>query len=299
MLKFTQKQKIVKIGNIQLGGLPGENPTALIGSIFYRGHRIVSDPEEGIFDKHKAKALLDKEAEVSAETGNPRIIDVVGDTSKALIKYIEFVAANSTSPILVDSAMSKVRMEVIKHFAQSELVPRLVYSSIDIHCSEDELAAIKDSGIKSAIVLAFSAKAARPKDRVKLLQEKLLGSAQRAGVENILVDTGVLDVPSISWSTQAVWEVKEALGYPCGCATSNALYMWEKLKKKGSPLFETVGAAVMSFPIGSGANFILYGPIRNAPWIYPTCAALDAIVAYGEIGMGMRPLDGHPLYKIF
>ncbi|HJX69624.1 MAG TPA: tetrahydromethanopterin S-methyltransferase subunit H, partial [Dehalococcoidia bacterium] len=57
MLKFTQQQKICEIGDIYLGGQPGENTTVLIGSIFYRGHRIVSNSEEGIFDRQKAKAL--------------------------------------------------------------------------------------------------------------------------------------------------------------------------------------------------------------------------------------------------
>ncbi len=299
MLKFTQQQKIIEIGGVRVGGQPGETPTVLIGSIFYGGHKIVSNPEEGIFDKQKAKDLLDKEAEASAQTGNPRIIDVVGDSPKALIKYVEFVAANSEAPILVDSALPKARLEAVKHFAKTELVPRLIYSSIDVHCSEEELAGIKDSGIKSAIVLAFSTKAARPKDRIKLLKEKLLVSAQKAGVENMLIDVGVLDVPSIGWSADAIWEVKEGLGYPSGCATSNALYMWEKLKKKGSPLFETVGSVVMGYPIGSGADFILYGPIRNAPWVYPACAVLDAMVAYSGIAMGIRAPQGHPLYKIF
>jgi tetrahydromethanopterin S-methyltransferase subunit H len=299
MFKFTQEQKICKIGDINLGGQPGENPTVLIGSIFYRGHRIVSDPDEGIFDKQKAKDLLDREAELSAETGNPRIIDVVGDATKALIKYIEFVAANSTSPILVDSSLPKARLEAIKHFAKTEVVPRLIYSSVDPYHTDDELACIKDCGIKSAIVLAFTAKAVKPKNRVKLLTEDLLVAAQRADVENMLIDVGVLDIPSIGWSTQAIWEVKEALGYPCGCATANALYMWGKLKKKGAPTFESVGSVVLLWPISWGANFILYGPIRNAPWVYPACAALDAMVAYGGMSMGIHPTKEHPLYRIF
>ena len=58
---------------MRLGGQTGDNPTVPIGSIFYRGHRIVSYPVEGIFDKQKAKDLSDKEAEASAQTGNPRV----------------------------------------------------------------------------------------------------------------------------------------------------------------------------------------------------------------------------------
>lgn len=282
-----------------MGGQPGENPTVLIGSIFYSGHRIVSDLEKGIFDKQRAKALLDREAELSAETGNPRIIDVVGETTQALINYIEFVAANCQAPILVDSATPRVRMETIEHFANTEIAPRLIYNSIDTHYSEEELACIKDCGIKSAIILAFDTKAIRPKDRVKLLEDNLLGAAQRAGVENVLIDTGVLDVPSISWSAQSIWEIKNALGYPSGCAPANALYTWKSIKAKGSPAFEASGSSVFVLSISWGADFILYGPIGSAHWVYPACATMDAMVAYGGKITGIRPTKEHPLYKIF
>lgn len=299
MFKFAQQQKICQIGDVRLGGQPGENATVLVGSIFYSGHRIVSDLEKGIFDKQKAKDLLDREAELSAETGNPRFIDVVGETTNALINYIEFVAANCEAPILVDSAIPKVRMETIKHFANTEIVPRLIYNSIDIHYSEEELACIKDCGIKSAVVLAFTTKAIKPKDRVKLLEDNLLGAAERANLENVMIDTGVLDVPSISWSTQAIWEIKNALGYPSGCAPANALYQWKNARARGSPAFEASGSSVFVLSISWGADFVLYGPIGSAYWVYPACAAMDAMVAYGGQTVGIRPVKEHPLYKIF
>ena len=299
MLTFTQEQKTYTIGDVTIGGQPGENPTVLMGSIFYQGHRIVSDPAKGIFDKQKAKDLLDKEAEISSITGNPRIIDVIGDTTPALINYLEFVAANSTSPILVDSPIAKVRMDAIRHFAKTEVLQRLVYNSIEDHHSEEELACIKECGIKTAVILAFNVKSIRPKKRIKLLEEKLLGAAEKAGVENMLIDTGVLDIPSISWSSQAIWEIKNKLGYPGGCAPANALYQWKKKKPKGSPEFEVCGTSSYLLPIGWGANFILYGPIGNASWVYPACATLDAIIAYGEQGKGINIKKEHPLYQMF
>lgn len=299
LLKFSREQKTFRIGGIDVGGQPGERPTVLIGSIFYRGHRIVSNPEEGIFDRQEARHLLNREAELSAQTGNPRIVDVIGDTAQALINYVEFVAANCEALILVDSPMAKARMATIEYFANTELATRLIYNSIEPNCSEEELACIRDCGIKSAVVLAFSGKSIRPRDRVKLLKENLLGAAERAGVENVLIDTGVLDVPSISWSTQAIWQIKEELGYPSGCAPSNALYLWERLKASGSPVFEATATAAFVLPISWGADFLLYGPIRNAPWVYPASAAMDAMVAYGGRNVGIRPSEGHPLYKIF
>jgi tetrahydromethanopterin S-methyltransferase subunit H len=300
MLKFSAEQKVYDIAGVEIGGQPGERPTVLVGSIFFSGHRIVDDPLKGSFDRDKAKTLLDREAEAAARTGNPRMIDVIGDTGQALINYVEFVAAHSEAPILVDSFSPQVRLEAVRHFAGSEVVPRLVYNSIAEDCTEEELACLRECGVRSAVIMAFSTSAPKPKSRIKLLQEKLLPAAERAGVENVLVDLGVLDIPSVSWTALAIREVKEVLGYPAGCAPSNALYTWEKLRAQGRPAFEAAAASVFALTQTQGANFVFYGPIRNAPWAFTAAAAVDAMIAYAGRFTRVRPVtDNHPLYKIF
>ncbi|MDY7076413.1 MAG: tetrahydromethanopterin S-methyltransferase subunit H [Chloroflexota bacterium] len=300
MLKFNADQKVTDIAGVEVGGQPGERPTVLIGSIFFSGHRIVSDSLKGVFDKDKARTLLDREAEAAARTSNPRLIDVIGDTAAALINYIEFVAAHSDAPILVDSFSQKVRLEAVRHFAGTEVVPRLVYNSIAEDYTEEELACLRECGVKSAVILAFSTAAPRPKSRIKLLQETLLPAAERAGLENILVDLGVLDIPSVGWTALAIREVKDTLGYPAGCAPSNALYTWEKLRAQGRPAFEAAAASVFALAQNQGADFLFYGPIRNAPWVFSAAATVDAMMAYTGRFTGVRPVtDDHPLYKIF
>ncbi|MDY7040681.1 MAG: tetrahydromethanopterin S-methyltransferase subunit H [Chloroflexota bacterium] len=300
MLKFNADQKVTDIAGVEVGGQPGERPTVLVGSIFFSGHRIVSDSLKGIFDKDKARALLDREAEAAARTGNPRLIDVVGDTTPALINYIEFVAAHSDAPILVDSFSQKVRLEAVRHFAGTEIVPRLVYNSIAEDYTEEELACLRECGVKSAVILAFSTAAPRPQSRIEFLQETLLPAAERAGVENILVDLGVLDIPSVGWTALAIREVKDTLGYPAGCAPANALYTWEKLRAQESPAFEAAASSVFAFIQAQGADFVFYGPIRNAPWVFSAAATVDAMIAYTGRFTGVRPAtDNHPLYRIF
>ena len=300
MLRFNAEQKVYNIAGVEVGGQPGERPTLLIGSIFFSGHLIVTDPLKGVFDKNKARAQLEREAEAAAYTGNPRLIDVIGDTGPALINYIEFVATHSDAPILVDSFSQKVRLEAIRHFAGSEVAPRLVYNSIAEDYTEEELACLRECGVKSAVIMAFSTSAPKPKSRVKLLQQKLLPAAERAGVENILVDPGVLDIPSVSWTALTIREVKDTLGYPSGCAPSNALYTWEKLRAQGRPAFEAAAASVFTLTQTQGADFVFYGPIRNAPWVFPAAAAVDAMMAYTGRFTGVSPAtDVHPLYRIF
>jgi len=300
MKKFSKEQETYSIGGIPVGGQPGERPTVLIGSIFFSKHQIVSDPVKGIFDREKARNLLDREAELAASTGNPRIIDPIGESSTALINYIEFIAAHTDAPILVDSPQQNARLETLRHFAGSAIIPRLIYNSIAEDCTQEELVGIKKCGIKSAIILAFSTAAMKPKARIKLLREKLLPAAEQAGIEHILVDVGILDIPSVSWAAQAIHMIKEEFGYPAGCAPSNALFQWEKVRKQGREAFQAAAAASFAFTQCEGADFLLYGPIRFAPWVFPACSAIDGLIAYGGRFSGIRPTSReHPLYKIF
>jgi tetrahydromethanopterin S-methyltransferase subunit H len=300
MQRFTAEQKTYNVAGVEVGGQPGQRPTVLIGSIFFSGHKIVKDNFKGVFDQDKARALLDADAEASARTGNPRFIDVIGDTGPALINYIEFVAQHTDAPMLVDSFSQKVRLEALAHFAGSEIAPRLVYNSIAEDYTDEELDCLRSCGIKSTIIMAFSTAAPRPKQRIKLLTEKLLPAAARAGIENVLVDPGVLDIASIGWTALAIHDIKETLGYPCGCAPSNALFTWQKLRDQGQPAFEAAAAATFALTQAEGADFVHYGPIRNAPWVYQAVATADAMTAYAGRITGVRPVtEAHPLYRIF
>jgi len=300
MKKFSTDQKVYSIAGVTIGGQPGEWPTVLMGSIFFSRHRIVTDQSKGTFDAVKALQLLEREAEASRSTANPRIIDPIGETGEALINYIRFIADHTDAPILVDSPLQKARLQALRHFAGSPVISRLVYNSIGEDFTEEELACIRECGVRSAIILAFSTRAIKPADRLRLLTDKLLPAAGRAGIEQMLIDPGVLDIPSISWTAQAIEMIKEELGYPAGCAPSNALLQWEKMRGQGESVFQAAAAAVFAATQLMGANFLFYGPMRFAPWAYPACAATDALLAYGGRLRGIRPAGReHPLYKIF
>jgi tetrahydromethanopterin S-methyltransferase subunit H len=300
VLKFSRDQKTYNIAGVEVGGQPWERSTVLIGSIFYSGDKIVKDPIKGIFDEEKAKAMLKAEEKISKLTGNSRFIDVLGESTEALIRYIEFVADQTSIPILVDSPSQKVRVGVMKHFANSALMPRLIYSSIGVDYTEEELNCLTKCGVKNVIIMAFSMKAIKPKRKIELLETELIPAVKSAGIENILIDAGVMDVASISWVSLAIRDLKEKFGYPTGCAPANALYSWDRMKKLGKVAFHTASASVFSMTRFLGADFCLYGPIKNASWIYPAVATTDGLLAYGGRLNGLKPLsNNHPLYKLF
>ena len=198
MFNFCVPQKEFKVGNMTIGGPPGQNPPVLSGSIFFTGHLVVKDPEKGIFDQDKVKRQLERDGESSEQTGIPRIIDIQGETAEALINYTEFVAANCDAPISIDSALPRARMETIKYFKGSEVIPRIIYNSIGHTLPEEELECIENCEVKTAVLMPFSTKTVKPKKRVELLNDSLLAAAERSGVENILVDTGVWTFPALA-----------------------------------------------------------------------------------------------------
>ncbi len=306
MFRFDKPQETVRIGGLTLGGQPGEFPTVLIGSIFYDRHKIVEDMKTGKFDKEQALELIRSVEGLSEKTGNPFMLDVVGSTPQAMVRYVDFVAENCEAPFLVDSSIVGVRLSGIKHAVEVGLGDRSVYNSIDHYAKEEELSSLNEVGVESAVVMAFNPRDLRPEGRLKLLtgnEEKpgLLARVRQAGVKNIIVDTAVLDVPSIGLSARTIFLVKERLGLPCGCAPSNALSAWKKCSENfGEIGFKACRANANAMPILMGADFTLFGPIAYASEIFPVCALADALVAYTgqHFGTSIRAPD-HPLRRIF
>ncbi|MGD0996152.1 MAG: tetrahydromethanopterin S-methyltransferase subunit H [Candidatus Bathyarchaeia archaeon] len=307
MFKFEKEQKVFNIAGVNIGGQPGEYPTALIGSIFYSGHKIVSDHVKGDFDKKQAEALINKVEELSEKTGNPYILDVVGETSEALIKYIDFVADITKCPFLVDGVTSQIRMPSMKHAVEIGLAERAIYNSIDFHVSNEENNFLKDCRVQNAVLMAFNPKKPWADGRVDVLkgesgQKGLLKVAEEAGVQKVLVDTAVLDMPSIAICSKAIQLVKSEFGLPAGCGAANAVTTWKRVKKgEFGPLAYEVcsgGSGILTQTMG--ADFLLYGPIELSETMFIACAMTDALIAYGARKLGIvTKTRNHPLYKIF
>ncbi|MCS7115668.1 MAG: tetrahydromethanopterin S-methyltransferase subunit H [Nitrososphaerota archaeon] len=307
MFKFEKEQKVFNIAGVNVGGQPGEYPTVLIGSIFYSGHKIVSDHVNGVFDKKQAEALINRVEELSDKTGNPFILDVVGETPEALIKYIDFVGNLTKCPFLVDGAAAKIRIPAMKHAVEVGLNERALYNSIDFNVTDDEIKFLKECGVQNAVLMAFNPKKPWAEGRIDALKGEagrkgLLQAAEEAGVKNLLVDTAVLDMPGISISARAIYLVKNEFGLPSGCGPANAVTTWKRVKKGefGPHAYEVCagGSGIMTQMMG--ANFVLYGPVELSDAAFISCAMTDALVAYAARRLGITTkTKNHPLFKIF
>jgi tetrahydromethanopterin S-methyltransferase subunit H len=306
VIKFGKEQKVFDIAEVNIGGQPGEYPTVLIGSIFYEKHSLVQDPNKGIFDHTQAETQIKALEELSNKTGNPFILDVVGITFDAFIKYIDFIADVTKAPFLVDGPSADVRIPAIKHAFEIGLDDRAIYNSIDYNVKENEISNLKEIGVKSSVILAFNPQNVWPEGRLEILRGApgkmgLLEAATKAGIEKPLIDTAVLDVPSIGLALDAITLVKNETGLPTGCAPSNAITTWKKVKREFSLTgYDTCTASAGVMTLTAGANFLLYGPIELANRVFPACAMADALIAYAGRRSGIKPkVSTHPLFKIF
>jgi len=300
MFKFENEQKIFDICGVKIGGQPGELPTVMVGSIFYHKHKIVENEKTGEFDKGKAEELLKREEELVDKTGNPRIVDVCASYPEAFQKFIDFVASTIDGPFIIDGATEDVRIAGAKYVEEVGLANRVVYNSITPHIKEEEITALKESKIKSAVLLTLNTIKPTILGRLEALEE-LLKIAGEIGIEKPLVDTTVLDIPDPGPVSKAIYRVKEKYGLPAGAGIHNAVDRWRERTKLDSYKYALASSVANVTSIIMGADFILYGPIENAPEAYFAVSLADAYVSYS---MGqeyrLRPLtQNHPIFKIF
>jgi tetrahydromethanopterin S-methyltransferase subunit H len=305
LFKFKKEQQIFEIGGIKVGGQPGELPTVLIGSIFHEGQKIVKDRNLGLFDKEKAKTLISIQEEMSEKTGIPCMLDVVGQTSKALVRYIDFISNITDIPILVNGPDISTRISGLNHGIEIGLRDKMIYNSINYTLSNEEIQAIKEIEVKSAIIQAFNPSNPLPKGMISIFKgtsEKtsLLEGAIKAGITKPLAFTPVLDVPAIGYGAKGLNMIKEEYGLPTGTAPVGVIGSWKKISKLGKFAKTTCRSSATTLAQTMGADYIIYGSVAKAKGIFPACAMIDAIIAYHARDYRIKPISKkHPLYRVF
>jgi len=299
MLQFEKEQKVYEISGVKIGGQLGENPTVMIGSIFYKGDKIVKDEKTGTFDQERAEELIAKLEEISDRTGLPAMLDVVCSEPQVAEKYLEFAADATGMPISIDAVSEEAGLKGIECAKELGMVERTIFNSLNPETKLQIYEKIEEVGLDSAIALTYSTRAIiSSKERVKLL-DTLIPRAETAGIRNVLVDTVVMDIATLGLACKAIYEVKNKFGYPAGCGAHNAVESWRALKKKKDKMLTAVCSSIVNgLPIAIGADFVLYGPINAAEYMFPAISLIDA--SYGQVLMeeGKRPSPTHPRFKV-
>jgi tetrahydromethanopterin S-methyltransferase subunit H len=226
------------------------------------------------------------------------MIDVVGSTSEALCRFLDFVSEMTQVPILMDGITATVRISALDYVEKSGLRDRVIYNSIQPEYKKEELEKIRQVGIRSAVLLALNTKELTSQGKVKAIRQ-LLPAASSAGIEKPLIDTAVIDIPSLGMACRAIHELRQEFGLPLGSGAHNAIDTWKGLKKKmGLQAKESSIAAACALTIAAGANFVLYGPIESAEIAFPAVGMVDAALAQLSIEERAMPEPKHPIFRI-
>jgi tetrahydromethanopterin S-methyltransferase subunit H len=295
---FSVKQKTYEISGVSIGGDPGLAPTVMVGSMFYNGHAVVENPAEGVFDRVQAEGQLRKAEEMSEVTGLPTIVDLVAENAVAAGRYLDFMADTTEMPIFLDVVSEGEMVKSIQYAHDHGMLDKVIVNSLNPHTGEEVYQKIKEAECKSAVLLLHSTRYMLSSNKDPLLDE-LIPKATDAGVENILVDTVVLDIPTLGLATKAIHHIKDVYGYPCGCGAHNAIASWKRLREKySSSAVTTVIGVTSALPVAAGADFVFYGPIRNADAVYPSVAMIDAAYSQQVMERRIRLERSHPRYRI-
>ena len=300
MLNFESEQKTFKIDDVKFGGQPGENPIVMVATVFYAKHAALLDEKTGKFDKNILEQELNDFTEVIEETQLQGVIDVVGAYPEVLIKECEFIADNVEYPFLVDGLNDTSRIPAMKGLQEIGLLDKAILNSIDENTNDENLEKLKEIGVKNAVLLTFGNKYMFPQQKLKFLKETLIPKAQKANIDNYIVDTAVLDLPSISINFETVGLIKKELGLPAGFAPANAIYGWSFVKKYGENARCGAIASIMAYCATAPSDFILFGPIKFAKCVVPAIALISGVNSYYQKRVKRKKISERtPLKTIF
>ncbi|MGF3522548.1 MAG: tetrahydromethanopterin S-methyltransferase subunit H [Candidatus Bathyarchaeia archaeon] len=301
MNRFKTEQKIYEIGKVKVGGQPGENPTFLIGSIFWLGQKMVQDANKGIFDVKEAEKIINTMHTQSDLTGVPFAFDIVGTTEEAFGKYIDFVATHSDAPMMLDAMSPKARMAAADLAKKMGLSDRCLYNSVYKGVTDVELAKLKESGIKMSIVLADNPKDGSLQGKMTVIEEAL-ALADKGGITKPLIDTSIpAFAPDMGTAVRAIPIMKEKYGHPVGLGSGNVVTTMGWVKAHIAKEFRkgcvTATNAIMQT---MGANWLMIGPAEQAEWVFPAVAVVDTYIASAAADLDTKPLsEDHPIFKMF
>lgn len=305
MFSVNKHSKPVEIGGVKFGGKAGENPPVLIGTMFYNGHKILHSRKRADFDREHAEELINSMEELSDSTGIPCLVDIVASFGEEAKKYIDFVAGVTAMPFSTDIWMEKPKVEAAKYIDEVGLQDRHLYNSLApwARNPEYEVEELSKLELKNALLVAFNMENPTPRGRVELVRYTLLPSAEKAGFENIVVDTSMMSIPSSPYSYLASRMIKEELGFPTGCAPSNGTDMVKKEAESMWGKLGFVGIDSAAHALGSifWNDFLLFGPVESAPWIFPAVANSCSILAtlvYTETEQ-LPGNEAHPIYRFY
>ncbi len=290
----------VRVGGTVIGGPVGAHTGLLVGSIFYDGHSLVSDALAGTFDADRAGILVERVEDLRRRYGVQMALDVIAASPESMRRYLEFVASRCGLPMLINATEPEVRIAGLEAADDLGVLDRCIFASLNEDTADEELDALSEHRPAGVMVLACDVMDPTPEATCRLLDERYLPMLEQIGVGVPIIDTGVLDPPSIGLAIRSIEAVRQRYGFPVGCAFSNAFPGWSAVRALGRPWSDiSLGAALVACR-AAGADFLHYGIVERAAVAAQAAGTVEVFYGYAA-----RELDGqvlpehHPLRAMF
>lgn len=310
MFRLSTNPKVCRMAGIEVGGQPGDRPPLLIANMFQTGDKLFTSRKDFQFDRERARERLRELEAISEQTGIPAMVGMVAPKGYDEMRvYTEFFLENSHLPFGVDTWTEKARLETARFIADHNLQDRFLYNSITAWDKDipGQVARLKEYGIKHVVVQAFDVGGdKRPSGRVTSLTS-LLPMVEAGEFESILIDTSVMNLPTIGFSLIANRLVKEKFGWPSGCAPANGSYMWLKGCAEtwgadaGRDVFRGADAGLHALSTILWTDWMVYGPMTGTRRIFGAVASAMAVLAMlvNEEGAPLPESPNHPLHRLW
>ncbi len=304
MFSYTKEQEFHDLDGIRIGGQPGVRPTLMVGTVFYQEQ--FDDPRSSI---DEVIDLIDEQKKISERVSIPSMVDFFIYEKEEIDWKLDLALDNIDGMFSLDMPESEVRIEVLKRLDEIGALDRVIYNSLNLGLTEDEIECLKKYSPRSAVLLAYNPQMNNTQGRIdiikeggKLMEKGLLPLAEEIGIDFPLLDTAATPFGEKACeSLRAIPVFKNEFGLPTGCSLHNTVESWEWLKQyeNKEQIFEILDTSIDNLPILLGADFIYYGPIENAHHSLLNTAMVDKLIAEGaQDYFGIDVVDKHPYHQL-
>ena len=308
MLNFSKDQEVMKIKNVRFGGQPGETPTVLFGTLFYGKRYSEKTPQA----QEDGRNLIQGQKEMADMTGVSQVIDLFIGKEDQVEWKCSYLLDNleKDDVIAIDIPEAGVRCKCLEYLGLQGALDRTIYNSLNLGVTPEEIETLKQNTPAGAIVLGYNPKDFSTDGRMamleggaSLLDKGLIEIAKDVGVETLLLDTGATPFDHNAAETiRAIPVFKNKFGLPVGCAIHNTVESWlwmKEYRKENREVYTICDMASNGLVVVWGADFAVYGPLRNAKKVFPYVAMVDKFVAEGAKDyFGMEIEEVHPGRKL-
>ena len=290
----------LKIGNVRIGGPLGANTGLVVGSIFYDKHSLVKDPFKGEFEQARAQELIERVNKLSLRYGVQMAFDVIAASPEAMQRYLEFVGARTTLPILINATEAEARVSGLETAAKLGILDRCIYASLTMDTAEIELEYLRKYKPAAVMILASDVSNPTPDGNCEMIESFYLPMLKDIGVSVPIVDVGTMDAPSIGLNIRQIQAIRERYGFPAGCAFSNCFPQWTSLKQLGKEWVNLSLGISLATVRAAGGDYLHYGIIERAAVSAHAAATAEMFYGYAAQELdGHKLPEGHALWKMF